>query len=67
MTVRELIEFLKKQPQDMQVAYSCYSEQCLLEKDEIMQKVCSECRADGWVHNARPDRPLVTYLVFPGN
>jgi len=31
MTVKELIEFLQTQPQDLQVAYALFSEQCLLQ------------------------------------
>jgi hypothetical protein len=67
MTVAELIEYLKTQPQGLQVAYRCCSEQCLLEASDI--EIRSEClpRGDGWIQNARPDMPKQQYLVFPGN
>lgn len=67
MTVAELIEFLKTQPQDIQVAYQLHSEQCLLRADEIAVEVHCIPRADGWIQNHRPDTFSQTYLVFPGN
>ena len=67
MTVSELIEHLKIQPQDLPVAYSLFSEQKLLECDEIEIVVACVPRYDGWVENSRPDRPDQEYLLFPGN
>ena len=67
MNVAELIEFLKTQPQDLQVAYRVYSEQCLLEADDIRIFEGREPRPDGWVHASRPDKPKQRYLLFPGN
>jgi len=67
MTVRELIEFLEKQPQDIQVATQMYSEQYLLEVKEIEIVDLCEPRPDGWVQNKRPDMPTQQYLLFPGN
>lgn len=67
MTVSELIEFLKKQPQDLQVVYQLYSEQCILQAREITVRELGEQRPDGWVHDARPDKPKRLYLSFPGN
>lgn len=67
MTVKELIEYLQKQPQDIQVVYSLFSEQCLMELKDIEIEELGEPRPDGWVHNKRPDKPTQTYLVFPGN
>lgn len=67
MKVSELIEFLKTQPQDLQVAYRAYSEQAILKKEYIAVKELGEMRNDDWVHNKRPDKPTVKYLVFPGN
>lgn len=67
MKVSELIEFLKTQPQDLQVAYLKYSEQFLLAADEIEIKICGEPRADGWIHDKRDDKPQQTYLMLPGN
>jgi hypothetical protein len=67
MTVKELIEFLQTQPQDLLVAYRLHSEQCLLESNYLqIQSFCAP-RPDGWVHDSRPDKPQQDYLVFPGN
>ena len=67
MTVAELIKFLKKQPPQLQVAYRCCSEQCLLEEKDIeIQELC-KARPDGWIQNKRPDMGTETYLVLPGN
>lgn len=67
MTVKDLIEFLKTQPQHLQVAYRMCSEQCILEiKDIEIEDLCVP-REDGWIQNKRPDMPTQTYLVFPGN
>lgn len=74
VTVAELIAFLQKLPQDLPVAYQCFSEQMLLTLDDrcgydntprVMK--CREARVDGWVHDERPDMPSIEYLVFPGN
>lgn len=67
MTVKELIVFLKKQPQDLSVAYCLHSEYCLLNIDNIDTRELGVARNDGWVHEKRPDKPTQTYLVFPGN
>lgn len=67
MTVKELIEFLKTQPQELPVVYYCHSEQVLMEKSDIRIENLGKARMDGWVHDARPDEPTVKYLVFPGN
>ena len=67
MTVKDLIEFLQKQPQELQVAYKRFSEQCLLEvKDIVIEELC-EARPDGWIQDSRPDMPKQNYLIFPGN
>lgn len=66
MTVKELIEFLLQQPQDLLVAYKLHSEQCLLEEIYIeIEELCTP-RDDGWIHDMRPDKPTQSYLVFPG-
>jgi hypothetical protein len=67
MTVKELIEFLKTQPQELQVCYRIYSEQAILEKEEIIIATFCAPREDGWVQDARPDMPQQDYLMFPGN
>jgi hypothetical protein len=67
MTVSELIVLLQAQPQDIQVAYSIYSEYCLLETKDIEVKNLTAARPDGWVHRARPDMPQQEYLLFPGH
>lgn len=67
MTVAEFIELLKKQPQDLQVAYAKYSEQCLVEYGDLCIVGGCEPRPDGWIQNPRPDKPLQAYLLLPGN
>lgn len=67
MTVKELINFLEKQPQEILVAYELYSEQCLLkEKDISVVELCHP-RSDGWIQDRRPDMGTEEYLLFPGN
>lgn len=66
-TVKDLIEFLQMQPQDLQVAIDMYSETCLLDFTEIKREIHSVARADGWIHFKRADKPTQEYLVFPGN
>lgn len=67
MTVAELIALLQTKPQDLQVAYRLYSEQCLLEAADIRVVTRCEPRPDGWVEDERPDKPTRQYLLFPGN
>jgi hypothetical protein len=67
MLVKELIEFLQKQPQDIKVAYRLCSEQCLLQSEEIEIVDLCHPRDDGWVQNKRRDKPTETYLLLPGN
>lgn len=67
MTVKDLIELLQKQPQDLQVAYRKYSEQCLMDADEVSVAELCHPRPDGWVPDKRPDMPTRLYLLFPGN
>ena len=67
MTVSELVEFLKTQPQELQVAYRCYSEKCLLVAEDIKVSIDCVARPDGWIHDNRPDKPKQKYLLFPGN
>lgn len=67
MTISDLIAFLQKQPQDMMVAYELYSEQCILDIEDIKIKELCIPRSDGWIQNKRPDVPSQLYLVFPGN
>lgn len=67
MTVKELIEFLQTQPQDLQVCYGLFSEQCLLQAKKIKVEELGEMRPDGWIPNKRPDQPTQTFLRFPGN
>jgi hypothetical protein len=67
LTVAQLIEFLRAQPQELLVAYQIYSEQRLLEAEQI--EIIDACipRADGWLQDKRPDMPSRAYLMFPGN
>jgi hypothetical protein len=67
MTVTELIAYLQTQPQDMTVAYDCCSEHCLLEAKDISVCEAREPRPDGWIHRKRPDKPVMKYLMLPGN
>jgi len=72
MTVAEFIEYLKKQPQDLMVAYCLYSEYCLMDTDKIEIKELAVPREDGWVHSLwsiREDinQETTQYLVLPGN
>lgn len=67
MTVKELIEFLQKQPQFLPVVYMAYSEFCLLTDNDIDIRDLGMPREDGWVHDHREDKPTQQYLVFPGN
>lgn len=67
MTVKELIEFLQKQPPDILVAYCCWSEQILMDEGDIIIEDLCFPRPDGWIQNKRPDMPTQKYLVFPGN
>lgn len=67
MQVKDLINILKEYPQDLYVAYRCCSENVMLEREKLeINELCAK-RADGWVANARPDKPTKKYLVFPGN
>jgi hypothetical protein len=66
-TVADLIQYLETLPQDMPVAYRCFSEQCLLDFEDIEIKDLCVHRDDGWIQNKRPDMPTMKYLVFPGN
>ena len=67
MTVAELVDFLQKQQQDLPVAIKMYSEQYLLDAEDITIDELCEPRPDGWIHNKRPDKPAIFYLIFPGN
>ncbi len=67
MTVRELIEYLRQCDQELPVCYRCCSEQCLLDAKDIKVGELQPPRNDGWVHNQRPDKPTIKYLVLPGN
>lgn len=67
MKVKELIEFLKTQDQNLLVIYRLHSEQMVMEVGDIdIFEACVE-RPDGWVHDKRPDKPYKKYLRFPGN
>ncbi len=67
MTVKDLIDLLKKYPKNLPVCYQRYSEYCLLEAGDIAELELCAPRPDGWVANARPDKPTQNYLVLPGN
>jgi hypothetical protein len=65
MKVSELIKFLQQQPQDIDVAYEIYSEQCLLKEDDMEIADLCEARDDGWIQNKSPDKPTKKYLLLP--
>lgn len=67
VTVKELIEFLKNQPESLPVAFDIYSEYALLQLNHITVKSLQQNRPDGWIHDKRPDKPVIDYLVFPVN
>jgi len=67
MTVKDLINILETQPQDLEVIYRCFSEFCLLEKSDIQVLTAGLPREDGWVAFKRKDKPTREYLSFPGN
>ena len=67
MTVAELIALLHAMPQDAPVAYRCFSEHCLMEAGDIGIEMLCELRSDGWIQDARPDKPSRQYVVLPGN
>lgn len=67
MTVGDLIKLLEQHPKDLPIVYSKWSEYTLLTAEEISVAQLQKPRADGWVHEARPDKPTVSYLAFPGN
>ena len=67
MIVKELIEFLQDCPQDMLIAYKFCSDWALMEMRDIDTVEACEPRADGYIQDKRPDRPIVKYLLFPGN
>jgi hypothetical protein len=67
MTVAQLIELLRTQPQDLLVVCQMYSEYCLIDAEQIQVKELCKTRQDGWVANKRLDKPTQLYLAFPGN
>jgi hypothetical protein len=67
MTVAELIIHLQKYPQDLLVAYECFSEYVLLKASDIKIVEACDQRQDGWIQRKRPDLPARDYLMFPGN
>ena len=67
VTVAELIEHLKTLPANLPVAYRCYSETVLLGLLDIQIDQLQPPRPDGWVHDKRPDKEAIDYVVLPGN
>lgn len=67
MKVKELIEYLKTFNQELPVAVEKFSEQLLLEKSHLSVESLCLPRPDGWIGNARPDKPLQEYLTIEGN
>lgn len=67
MKVRELVALLQAMPQEIEVAYQCFSEQVLMDAEEISVRSLSVARVDGWIQNSRHDMPTQDYVLFPGN
>ncbi len=67
VTVADLIEWLQAQDPKMRVVFQMYSEQCLLELEQLDVQRLGVARPDGWVHDWRADKAAETYVVFPGN
>lgn len=65
MTVNDLIAILKTHHGDTPVAFSIFSEWRVLNPEDIEVKELCAPRPDGWVHDARPDKPKQPYLVLP--
>jgi len=67
VTVANLVAHLQTFPPYLPVAFQRFSEACLLELDDLKVELAQPPRPDGWVHDARPDKPCQDYLIFPGN
>ena len=65
--IKDLIAFLQTHDPELPVAIEMYSDQILLELKDIRITELSLPRGDGWVESRRPDKELMTYLLFPGN
>ena len=64
MKVSEMIRLLQTHPQDMQIVISQHSEYLLLTGDSLVEIDLCEWRNDGWVHDAREDKPKIKYLLI---
>lgn len=67
MTVSDLIRKLGEYDPSLPVCYRCFSEYLELEAKDITTQWLQPPRADGWVHDKRPDKPAIEYVAFPGN
>ena len=67
LTVGTLIEELQKFPEELPVAFDCYSEHCLLLSGQLRVERGCLPRDDHWVQRERPDMISQDYLIFPGN
>jgi hypothetical protein len=72
MKVKDLIALLHEFPPDLPVVYELYSEQKLLERDDLSVKKLQPARPDGWVAGkwgltGTEELCTVEYLVLPGN
>lgn len=64
MQVKDLIESLLQYPQDLIVIVPESTEYCVLEKSEVRITEARLLRKDGWVANARPDKPTQKYVTI---
>lgn len=39
----------------------------VIDREELLDAYSNEHDEDGWIQNARPDKPTKKYLEFPGN
>jgi hypothetical protein len=66
ITVADLIAHLQTLPQGLLVTHRAYSEMALLELKDVKVNTGQPPRADGWVHDARPDKPTQAYVAILG-
>jgi hypothetical protein len=64
ITVEGLITLLQGLPPDLPVAVPQYSENRLLEANDLNVSDLCDPRPDGWLQNRRPDMPTRKYLVI---
>lgn len=66
-TVKELIEFLQKLPQDMPVARTVGIDECLVNLDEIKVMKLGMPKRNDEILPYLEEEPSQEYVVFPGH